>query len=117
MPKCNFCKNPAIYDGKTKFGPWAYMCEHHFKEKGIRLGIGFGQKLAVKLSLSDRDKLSKECSTLLVTILDHPNAIISSVETGYGYIGTDKMSDEQLIAHHKTLVNNLESLNTKEGLK
>ena len=35
----------ALYDGKTKDGPWAYMCEDHFKSHGVGLGTGRGQKL------------------------------------------------------------------------
>ena len=52
LPNCDFCKqNPLIpyqaahYDGKTKMGPWAYMCEEHFKQYGVGLGLGKGQKL------------------------------------------------------------------------
>ena len=45
LPKCNWCREPAEYDGKTIFGPWAYMCEEHFREFGIGLGTGVGQKL------------------------------------------------------------------------
>lgn len=55
-PDCDVCKHvgpppklhaqPAAYDGKTKEGPWAYMCEYHFKKYGLgKLGIGYGQKL------------------------------------------------------------------------
>ncbi len=48
--ECDFCKQKgksekAIYDGKTKFGPWAGMCEEHFRENGIGLGLGKGQRL------------------------------------------------------------------------
>lgn len=35
----------AVYDGKTKEGPWAFMCEKCFKEHGVGLGTGRGQKL------------------------------------------------------------------------
>ena len=42
---CDFCKAVAHYDGKTKIGPWAYMCEEHFQMYGIGLGPGRGQKL------------------------------------------------------------------------
>jgi hypothetical protein len=55
-PTCDFCKieiindvrkksNDCLYDGKTVLGPWALMCEEHFQELGIGLGIGKGQKL------------------------------------------------------------------------
>lgn len=34
-PKCDFCDKEAIYDGKTKLGPWAYMCEEHKNVMGV----------------------------------------------------------------------------------
>jgi len=43
--KCDFCGKEAEYDGKTKFGPWAYMCKICFTKNGIGLGLGRGQKL------------------------------------------------------------------------
>lgn len=46
---CDFCKpentTPATYDGKTKYGSWAFMCDIHFKLYGCGLGLGRGQKL------------------------------------------------------------------------
>lgn len=36
---------PASYDGKTKMGPWANMCEDCFETYGVGLGLGRGQKL------------------------------------------------------------------------
>ena len=45
LPKCDFCDSQAAYDGKTKMGPWANMCEAHFKVSGIGLGLGRGQRL------------------------------------------------------------------------
>ena len=49
-PKCDLCgDNPAGYDGKTKSGPWAYMCEGCWRVHGVGiLGTGFGQRLIVK---------------------------------------------------------------------
>ncbi len=48
-PDCDLCpdetKQPAKYDGKTVYGPWAYMCATHFGEAGIGLGLGRGQIL------------------------------------------------------------------------
>lgn len=36
---------PVMYDGKTKHGPWAIMCETAWLLYGCgRLGAGFGQK-------------------------------------------------------------------------
>lgn len=48
LPKCDFCEGIAIYDGKTKMGPWANMCPYHFKAHGIGLGLGRGQELILK---------------------------------------------------------------------
>lgn len=46
IPNCDLCGEPAAYDGKTKHGPWAYMCERCWRTDGIgKLGTGFGQKL------------------------------------------------------------------------
>ncbi len=47
---CDFCKRAgslkrATVDGKTKHGPWAFMCDKHFKTEGVGLGIGKGQRL------------------------------------------------------------------------
>lgn len=43
--QCSFCNERAVYDGRTKFGPWAYMCETHFKLHGTGLGPGKGTRL------------------------------------------------------------------------
>ena len=52
IPGCDFCRlagdedSPAAFDGKTRRGPWAYMCTRHWDEQGIgRLGTGYGQAL------------------------------------------------------------------------
>lgn len=54
LPMCDFCllegeaRTDARYDGRTKQGPWGYMCEKHFTECGVGLGLGRGQKLILK---------------------------------------------------------------------
>lgn len=50
IPKCDMCTdNDAAYDGRTAFGPWAYMCEPCWKFHGIgRLGTGYGQRLELE---------------------------------------------------------------------
>jgi len=45
LPKCDFCGRIARYDGRTKDGRWAYMCEGCFAIRGIGLGLGKGQEL------------------------------------------------------------------------
>lgn len=47
LPMCQipYCKNRARYDGKTRNGPWGYLCNTHFKSMGVGLGLGKGQKL------------------------------------------------------------------------
>lgn len=52
LPNCDFCKNmgnktKAAYDGKTIFGAWANMCEEHYKQYGVGLGLGIGQRLVI----------------------------------------------------------------------
>lgn len=48
---CDLCNQrgalltPAKYDGKTKIGPWAFMCDECFSKWGVGLGIGKGQKI------------------------------------------------------------------------
>lgn len=46
LPSCSFHVGIAAhYDGKTKAGYWAYMCDACFRSKGIGLGLGKGQEL------------------------------------------------------------------------
>lgn len=61
LPYCDFCNGEAKYDGKTKMGAWAYMCEECFKEYGIGLGYGIGQRLVL------RDKVATEVEMKLDT--------------------------------------------------
>lgn len=35
--QCDFCTKAATRDGKTRIGPWAFMCEEHFKQLGINM--------------------------------------------------------------------------------
>lgn len=55
LPDCDIHKYtkgkagvPAAYDGKTRSGPWANMCEECFAEYGVGLGTGRGQRLILK---------------------------------------------------------------------
>lgn len=49
LPQCDFCGEPAQFDAKTSFGPWANMCQSDFQQHGVgQLGTGFGQKLVIK---------------------------------------------------------------------
>ena len=50
LPKCDFCDAQAVYDAKTVIGPWANLCEEHFKEYSPdeSLGTGKGQRLVTK---------------------------------------------------------------------
>lgn len=36
VAKCDFCDKQAVYDGKTTLGPWAYMCEAHRRQYGVK---------------------------------------------------------------------------------
>jgi hypothetical protein len=51
-PLCDLCKEqgrerPAAIDGKTTFGPWAYLCIEHYDTYGVGLGVGRGQRLLI----------------------------------------------------------------------
>lgn len=50
---------PAKYDGRTEAGPWANMCQEHFDEHGVGLGLGRGQMLEVqpKINAARTDKI------------------------------------------------------------
>lgn len=51
IPPCSFkhaVYTEALYDGKIKRGPWAYMCQAHFDLHGVGLGLGKGQRLILK---------------------------------------------------------------------
>jgi len=45
LPKCDFCGKIARYNGRTKDGRWANMCEGCFAIRGVGLGLGKGQEL------------------------------------------------------------------------
>lgn len=47
IPPCDISAEhgEAAVDGKTNFGPWAYMCEACFATHGVGLGLGKGQRL------------------------------------------------------------------------
>lgn len=32
--RCDFCQEPAVCDGKTRIGPWAFMCKEHLNKYG-----------------------------------------------------------------------------------
>jgi len=51
FPPCDVCGEEAHYDAKTWEGSWMKLCDEHFRELGIGLGAGRGQKLELS---SDR---------------------------------------------------------------
>ena len=53
---CDFCGRTAFWDGKTRAGPWAYMCYNCFGLSGVGLGTGLGQKLIYE----DKPRLTPE---------------------------------------------------------
>lgn len=55
---------PARYDGATyDMGSWAYMCENHWREIGVGLGTGKGQKLILRDS-DEHKALQRERAAL-----------------------------------------------------
>lgn len=49
LPECQIHLDGtlAAYDGKTKGGPWAFMCQECFDVHGTGLGLGVGQRLVL----------------------------------------------------------------------
>lgn len=45
----------AHYDGRTKQGPWAHMCNTCFASQGVGLGTGKGQRLIYPDGLVSKD--------------------------------------------------------------
>lgn len=64
FPKCDFCQSDALYDGQTTAGPWANMCNLHFQELGVGLGLGKGQRLVIEKAV-DPDNDSRICESCL----------------------------------------------------
>ena len=56
IPKCDFCKAEARYDGKINLGAWGYMCLLCFGEHGIGLGLGRGQELIRRKPKEEGDR-------------------------------------------------------------
>ena len=56
----------AEYDAATSMGPWADMCESHFRQFGTGLGLGKGQRLILKSAIckSCEDGLTHWCSKI-----------------------------------------------------
>ena len=49
---CDICKTrnggplrQAVYDARLNTGTWGYLCQQHFDEFGVGLGIGRGVKI------------------------------------------------------------------------
>lgn len=58
---CDFCSERSFHttatvDGKTIMGPWANMCDLHFEEYGVGLGLGKGQRLIVQAYDPDKKR-------------------------------------------------------------
>jgi len=60
--KCDFCKNFALFDAKTKAGQWAWMCKDCYPEKRYysTLGLGKGQKIHYIINPKEGDPLLSE---------------------------------------------------------
>lgn len=48
LPPCDLCGETARYDAKTRGGSWGYLCQECAEAEGITLGLGKGQRLAVR---------------------------------------------------------------------
>lgn len=58
LPRCDYenldCTGNAVYDAPTIDGPWAHMCEHHYKIFAASMADKIGCKLA------QRDKVEEK---------------------------------------------------------
>lgn len=53
---CQLCTTPATRDAKLKIGPWAYVCESHFKSDCHQIkGLS---------SIINKDELDKQTKQL-----------------------------------------------------
>ena len=59
LPKCAVCCATALYEAKTIYGSWAFLCEQHFAEKGVGLGAEKGHRLTV-MSEKEEVKINKK---------------------------------------------------------
>lgn len=80
LPTCSFCDETAAYDGKTVHGPWAFMCQAHWKSDGVgKTGVGFGQALKLRAEryvvVCGRCPLCGERTELEVASAELANAI------------------------------------------
>lgn len=76
LPKCDFCKNKARYDGKTSMGPWANMCPICFGKHGIGVGTGRGQELLIQ---EKKEIISEEIKTVTMDLEDLEEATMDGV--------------------------------------
>ncbi|GAI16749.1 unnamed protein product [marine sediment metagenome] len=84
LPKCSFCDAQALYNGRTIFGAWGYMCEGHFQLYGIGLGTGKGQKLRPRKVLGEAEKILGEPEQELSVTMSE-EAFETSVVEGVWY--------------------------------
>lgn len=81
LPMCDFsCGRQALYDGRTKQGPWAYMCEEHFKQHGVGLGTGRGQRLIPRKALGEAEKIRGEPGKELSVTMTKENFETAAME-------------------------------------
>lgn len=49
LPACDIHgDHPAAYDARTRTGQWGFLCEAAFREHGVGLGTGKGQRLRLR---------------------------------------------------------------------
>ena len=88
IPDCDICKragrvSPAAYDGKTTFGPHAYMCESCF----ARHGLGPGP-LGRRIIAGERPRLTGD---------DLRVAVLAALDAGDHALAEDLVGDGDLL--------------------
>jgi hypothetical protein len=89
LPNCDihYCERngtvvPASYDGKTKRGPWASMCESCMITHGVGLGTGKGQRYMIRPTESGTAEGESVIDHSVVDVFMEPDAVGQSVLFG-----------------------------------
>lgn len=72
LHKCDICGEDAYYDCKTTQGPWANLCENHFREIGLPDG-------ATKFKLPDAKNPPEKKVLMGICLTDMEDAVFDGI--------------------------------------
>jgi hypothetical protein len=87
---------PALYDGRTKRGPWAAMCESCFVTHGVGLGTGLGQRYMVRPTESGTTEGEPVIDHSVVDVFMEPDAVGQGVLFGTADKPVRELSGDEL---------------------